>query len=362
MMAVKRCFIMVIILSGILVSSCIDAPNPTNYCTITFVTNGGNSIDSITVPPKTTYYAINDYLPVPTRNLYVFDGWYTDASLTNSVRYEYDTITKNVSIYAKWTSVFSYTLNNNTITITGFNNTCPDSIKTNLSIPSYLNGYPVTKVSGFYGESKIKTVSFPKTVTEVSGFDQCINITSVTLPSSIKIIGDYFLSNCDLLTSITFGDNLKSIGSRAFQDCAGLTSISFPKSLEAIGSYAFYSCISLQSVDFGKAQATLGSEVFSYCQSLTEINNFATKSISYDVFSSCPLLCSISIADTVSEITSSLQNIFGSNITSVTLPASVTSINKYAFYYLPSNCVFTVKNGSYAYQWCAAQGKIVQVR
>ena len=69
-------------------------------CTVKFETNGGSEIKAIAVEKNDV---VNE--PVaPTKDGFLFDGWYTDKELTK----EYDfteKVTKNITLYAKWTEV-----------------------------------------------------------------------------------------------------------------------------------------------------------------------------------------------------------------------------------------------------------------
>lgn len=71
----------------------------TDYYTLTFNTNSGSAISSITRAEYTTIdLTLSRY--IPTREGYEFTGWYSDAGLTNkitSIR-----LTKNTTIYAGW--------------------------------------------------------------------------------------------------------------------------------------------------------------------------------------------------------------------------------------------------------------------
>ena len=66
--------------------------------TLTFDTNGGSKIDSVS---KVGGAAIDLTGYVPTRAGYDFDGWYSDAKLTDKVTSV--KLTKNMTVYAKWT-------------------------------------------------------------------------------------------------------------------------------------------------------------------------------------------------------------------------------------------------------------------
>ncbi|MCC8152232.1 MAG: InlB B-repeat-containing protein, partial [Lachnospiraceae bacterium] len=65
--------------------------------TLTFETNGGSAIDSVTVE-EGTVIDLSDY--VPTRTGYTFTGWYTDSALTN--RAESVVLDENMTVYAGW--------------------------------------------------------------------------------------------------------------------------------------------------------------------------------------------------------------------------------------------------------------------
>lgn len=64
--------------------------------TVTFNTNGGNVIDSVSVK-----YGETHSLPTPVRAGYTFAGWYTDTAFENA--FSADTLIKsNLTLYAKW--------------------------------------------------------------------------------------------------------------------------------------------------------------------------------------------------------------------------------------------------------------------
>ncbi len=74
-----------------------------NKYTITFNSNGGSSVASITEDYGTALSA-----PLaPSKAGYDFEGWYTDVALTKP--YTFTTMTENVELYAKWTELF-YTI------------------------------------------------------------------------------------------------------------------------------------------------------------------------------------------------------------------------------------------------------------
>ena len=116
--------------------------------------------------------------------------------------------------------------------------------------------------------------------------------TSFNIPDSVIIIGYKAFENCTNLTGVIFGDNsrLTSISERAFSGCTSLESIIIPDSVTNIGNYAFCG-----SFELGQG------------------------------------LCSVTFGEN-SQLTSIGDSAFCStNLTSITIPTSVTSIGNYAF-------------------------------
>ena len=68
---------------------------------VTFVTNGGSAVDSITVREDGKISAIDD----PTKDGYIFKGWYKDSALTKAWDFSKDTVTADTTIYAKWEQI-----------------------------------------------------------------------------------------------------------------------------------------------------------------------------------------------------------------------------------------------------------------
>ena len=56
-------------------------------------------------------------------------------------------------------------------------------------------------------------------------------ITSITLPDSLKEIGDFAFFSCLKLEDINLPDGLTKIGYQAFQNCYSLTEITIPSSV-----------------------------------------------------------------------------------------------------------------------------------
>ena len=73
---------------------------------------------------------------------------------------------------------------------------------------------------------------------------------SYIIHKKTKVIANYAFAYCDDLTSITIPDLVTTIGNKAFAYCDNLTSVTLPDSVTAIGECAFYRCRDLTSVVF----------------------------------------------------------------------------------------------------------------
>jgi hypothetical protein len=212
----------------------------------------------------------------------------------------------------------------------------------------YLNGEEVT------GE-----LVFPDGITSVSNvaFEGCTGITSVVLPEGVTSIGQAAFKSTNI-TSVSLPESLTSIGNEAFQYCSSLTSVTIPNSVTSIGEYAFSGCTSLPETDniryadtylveaVDKTKSTynikqgtrfIGNEAFYDCSDLTSITipNSVT-SIGESAFSGCSGLASVTLNSNAivsknytSE--SSLKNIFRTQVEEYIIGDGVTSIGGFAF-------------------------------
>ncbi|MBR4287427.1 MAG: leucine-rich repeat protein [Clostridia bacterium] len=153
-------------------------------------------------------------------------------------------------------------------------------------------------------------------------FYQCSDLTSLTIPYGVALIGDSTFAGCTSLVSVTIPDSVKTIGDNAFENCKSLTSIVIPDSVKSIGSKAFSGCGSLQAITMGKGLTHVYMDAFIYSSpDLVYINDLkAWCDIRFGSRCANPLWCG--------------GDIYINNelVTDITIPDGVTAIKDYAFY------------------------------
>ena len=300
-------------------------------------------------------------LPIPTRSLYLFDGWYESATFDNEA---IDSISVgeygNKTYYAQWKSAtngVTYFLSpdGTYYTVTGYEGT-----STEIIIPDTLEGVPVTTIASgaFKGKQRIRSITIPDSVTDIGNeaFSGCISLTTLNLGNRIKYIPAYMVYACQKLTSINIPNSVTSIGEGAFAYCTSLTSVTIPNSVTSIGDRAFACCSSLTSVTIGNSVTSIEAYAFAGCSSLTSITiPDSVTSIGHYAFEDCSSLTSVTIGNSVTSIGGNAFE-YCSSLTSITIPNSVTSIGSYAFWYCSSLTSITIPDSVTSIEFFAFAG------
>ena len=81
-------------------------------------------------------------------------------------------------------------------------------------------------------------------------FERCSSLEQITIPSSVKSIGDGTFTACESLKQITFEipSSLTSIEEDTFRSCSSLTQITIPSSVRSVGTNAFNHCTALTQI------------------------------------------------------------------------------------------------------------------
>jgi hypothetical protein len=97
------------------------------------------------------------------------------------------------------------------------------------------------------------------------------SVTEVTLPKTIRHIGEEAFFNCSQLRDLKLPRDLKFISERAFQNCTALRQIEIPEGTLHIGASAFAGCTELQKVIIPASVVQIDEEAFCDCDNATFI-------------------------------------------------------------------------------------------
>ena len=113
----------------------------------------------------------------------------------------------------------------------------------NIVNPTNPNGFGANIISNTY-ENGQGVIEFDGPVTTIGreAFNQCVWLTSITIPNTITIIDVEAFRWCSSLVSINIPNNVSNINQNAFVGCDLLSFIEIPSSVTNIGTGAFAQC------------------------------------------------------------------------------------------------------------------------
>ena len=290
-----------------------------------------------------------------------------------------------------------------------------------------ISGVGAMAGSPFYNNSDIKTVIIESGVTSIGSyaFENCTSLTSVTIPDSVESIGSSAFYNCRNLESVTIPDSVTSIGDCAFDYVEKITVLNNSLDISQLpynsiiwcyrNSAAHTYCVNnnrgyvlidgtdeenkfsgtigkftwnldketgvlkisgagalpsfgdagapwkeynkyITTIEYAEGITALMSGHNSYSNLKTVIIPESVTSIGYKAFEYCIWLKSVTIPDSVTTIGDRAFS-FCESLQSVTIPDSVTSIGNSAFYWCDSLQSVTIPNsvttiGDDAFSWC----------
>ena len=209
-------------------------------------------------------------------------------------------------------------------------------------------------------------------------FNDCSELTELTIPASVTEVGRNPFANCASLTSINveegnsaffsidgvlysndnkvliscpagkqgdfeIPDGVNIIAEHAFEGCSGLTGLSMPEGLTTIGEEAFYECDGLTEIEIPANVTSINESSFDGCDAIKTVvvaeENAKYKSVGGVLYMREPakmIYCPFEITGAI-EIPEGVESISSraflnrSSLTSVTIPKSVILINQWAF-------------------------------
>ena len=178
--------------------------------------------------------------------------------------------------------------------------------KSTISIPSKIDGHPVTMIYefAFCGLENTKTINIPDSVKVIGAeaFAWCENLQTINIPTSVTTIDAAAFAGNDKLKSITIPNNVTELGVGAFILCENLTNTTLPNTISSIPYATFAGCVSLKKIDIPNSVKAIEKEAFS----MTGFTEFTVPdtvtTIGYQVFSDCENLVKVTIPKTVTKI------------------------------------------------------------
>ncbi len=216
------------------------------------------------------------------------------------------------------------------------------------------------------------TISYdgtPYTVAKIamSAFQECTELTGITIPSTVEVIDNCAFWRCPKLTSVELPSGVTTIGEGAFGYNDGITKITVNSDNKTFDSRNNCNAIietatntlvaGCKNTVIPSSVVKIGSSAFVGNQAITsmEIPNGVTE-IGDAAFQNCEKLTSIVLPNSVTKI-GSYAFYYCSEVTSISIPNAVTTIGDYAFQYCSktenvySYAVVPPVCGSYAFDY-----------
>lgn len=248
--------------------------------------------------------------------------------------------------------ITSFTFGDNVLNIPA--SLCQNMPLETITIPNSVISIGNRAFSGCYG---LREVTISENVTNIGNnvFQYCYNLTTVNwnakkcadfngspfndiayqirdfnFGNEVEYIPANLCQGLSNVASFNIPKIVKEIGANAFKECTNLASINLPEGITTIGESAFFGCSNLKTCNIPNSVTIIGKYPFRDCNSLTiPLYNeriFACLPVSYVGYYNIP---------------NSIESIVGGacwgckNLTSLTIPESVTSMGDYVI----SGCV-----------------------
>ena len=142
--------------------------------------------------------------------------------------------------------------------------------------------------AAFDGCNGLTEISIPQSVTSIRwhAFGECSGLGSIVVDASNTVYDSR--NNCNAIMETATNtlirgckntvvpQNCEAIKDYAFDNCEELTEVTIPNSVTTIGERAFQECWELKDVTIGSGVTSIGDEAFSGCNKLNKITSLAT--------------------------------------------------------------------------------------
>lgn len=201
---------------------------------------------------------------------------------------------------------------------------------TSVEIPSSIDGLPVTEIGMYaFNGSAIKSITIPDSVKEIGNwsFALCSDLKSVTIPDSVEKIGIRAFEMCSSLTEVNFPDHMIEISSLAFESTPWLAEqrkkdtfvivngdlidgrnakgdVVIPSGVEYVSPGAFERNENITSIVFPSSIKKVNDSTFFYCSNLTSADLRYVNEIDSMAFAGCEKLKDVKLSGKLTRIDS----------------------------------------------------------
>ena len=158
--------------------------------------------------------------------------------------------------------------------------------------------------------------AFKVTSINTVAFEFCHELTSISIPKTIKAMYHHAFYGCENLTAVYINDlsswceidhnaysNPLNYAHNLYLNGELVTNLVIPSDVTEIKNDAFECCNSLKSVKIHDGVTAIGNYAFQLCESLTEVKiDEGVKCVADYAFYKCPTLASINIPNSVTTI------------------------------------------------------------
>ncbi len=237
--------------------------------------NSYNAANAFQVPNITTVEFVTDSLCAS-----IGDYAFNDCVGLTSVDISNGVTSIGACAFRRCTGLLSVDIPKNVTTIgSGAFYGC-SGLKGELIIPE---GVTVINGTTFYGCSGLTSIAIPDGVTSIGAwaFRGCSGLISITIPDGVTSIGDYAFYGCSSLTGeLVIPSGITSLGSYVFYGCRNLTGeLIIPDGVTSISYSAFSGCNGFTSLTIPDSVASIGNNAFKDCYRLVQVINNSTLTI-----------------------------------------------------------------------------------
>ncbi len=224
---------------------------PEGFTSFNYAPFGGcSNLKSINFPKTITLWGGNTFegcgftsIVLPESMSNTGSGMFTECTKLKKVQLPNSLTNINTQTFKGCTSLAEITLPSNLETISSNAFEGCTSL-TEITLPTKLKKIDYDAFKG----TNLTSITIPKSLTSFSFSGS--NLKSVEFEDGIDILPDCAFADCTQLTSFTIPSTVKTIDMSVFSGCTGLKSIIIPGSVTTIGSNAFGNCTNLTSVIF----------------------------------------------------------------------------------------------------------------